>query len=184
MKTLYIPANGRSHQEQQRWPATLQQLGATHGIINGLHVGGSDPFRATKRAVACLLLMSRRSMSEIEQILLQHTRDRSAAGNIRQVAARTRDVIAPVVQVATLQGRSVVDGLNIQDLGLQLELGLPTEALLLAKLLGAEVGRGEYLALLNAGIADTGQLRAIEPAQLSSIVGEVVARRIHIALEE
>lgn len=184
MEPLYIPANRRSHQEQQRWPATLQHLGATHGIVNALHVGGGDPFNATKRAVACLLLMSRRPMAEIEQILLQHTRDRSAAGNIRQVATRTRDVIDAVVRVATLQGRTADDGLNPQDVGLQLELGLPPEALLLAKLLGADVGRGEYLALLKAGITDRDQLKALRPAELSAIVGKVIARRIRTALEE
>src|SRR5206468_1892689 len=138
---------------------------------------------ATKRAVACLLLMSRRSMSEVEQILLQHTRDRSAAGNIRQVATRTRDVIDAVAQVATLQGRTVMEDLNTEDVGIQLELGLPREALPLARLLGGNIGRGDYLALLESGVSDADQLRALEPARLATIVGKATALRVQRVLE-
>ncbi len=165
-----------------RWPSTLQQLGVSAGLINALHVGGGDPFGAIKRAVACLLLMTRNPMADIERNLLQHTRDRSAAGNIRGVASRTRDVIDAVVQVALLQGRTVSASLATDDLGLQLELGLPVEGLALARLLGAEIGRGDYLALLNAGVVDEVQLRKLNEGALDAIVGPLVAARIRRVL--
>ena len=122
-------------------------------------------------------------MSEVERILLQHTRDRSAAGNIRQVTSRTRDVVDAVVQVATLRGKNIPESLSTDDLGLQLELGLPAEGLQLARLLGAELGRGDYLGLLAAGIADEAQLRSIEIASLTNIVGATVAARIRRVLD-
>lgn len=181
---LYIPANRRSHKEQQRWPLVLQQLGVSASLVRALHVGGGNPFDATKRAVACLMTMSRQPMAEIEQILMQHTRGNSAAGNIRQVASRTRDVIDAVVQVAVIQGRTVADNVTTDDLGLQLELGVPVAALELARALGAEVGRGDYLSLLTAGMTLPDQLRGLDVKALSDIVGEVSASRIQRMLNE
>ena len=182
MEGLYIPANRRSHKEQQRWPIALQQLGVSPNLVRALHVGGGDPFDATKRAVACLLTMSRRPIAEIEKILTQHTRGSSAAGNIRQVASRTRDVIDAVIQVAILQGSTVAEDVMTEDLGLQLELGLPAEALGLARVLGAEIGRGDYLSLLGAGVSDPHQVRRMDDAALSGAVGELSAARIRRVL--
>jgi replicative superfamily II helicase len=122
---LYIPANRRSRKEQQRWPMTLPQLGVSPSLLNGLHVGGGEPFIRIKRAVACLLFMSPRPMAEIERILLQHTRDSAAAGNIRQVAARTRDVIDAVIRIAIFNGRTVADDLDADDVGGSLSLDYP-----------------------------------------------------------
>ncbi len=184
MQNLYIPANRRSQKEKQRWPMALQQLGVSSTLVRALHVGGGDPFDATKRAVACLMTMSRQPMVQIEEILMQYTRGNSAAGNIRQVASRTRDVIDAVIQVATLQGKAVAESVTTDDLGLQLELGLPTEALELARLLGAELGRGDYLSLLNAGIADPNQLRRLDTRVLSDAVSEVSASRIQRVLRQ
>lgn len=178
LEPLYIPANRRSRQEQQRWLTTLQQLGVSHGLTNGLHVGGGDPFMATKRAVACLLVMSRRPMAEVEQLLLQHTRDRAAAGNIRQVATRTRDVIDAVAQVALFNERTLRQGLNAEDLGLQLEFGLPEELVALAQVVGTELNRGEYLALLGANITEAEHIRSFSSEGLVSLIGESATGRL------
>jgi replicative superfamily II helicase len=178
LEPLYIPANRRSRQEQRRWPLMLQQFGVAPSLINALHVGGGNPFTATKRAVACLLLMSSSPMAEVERILLQHTRDRSAAGQIRQVASRTRDVIDAVVQVATFNGHSIREGLNSEDLGIQLELGLPESLVALGQTIGAELNRGEYLALLNAGITDASQVVERGTAGLASVIGDTAAERV------
>ena len=178
LEPLYIPSNRRSRQEQQRWPMTLQQLGTAHGLVNALHVGGTDPLAATKRAVACLLYMSSRPLADIERILLQHTRDRAAAGNIRQVASRTRDVIDAVFQVATFNGRAILEGLSTDDLGLRLELGLPGELVPLAEILGAEINRGEYLALLGAGVTGSKQTVDLGVEGLARILGEATGERV------
>lgn len=114
-------------------------------------------------------------MSEIEQILLQHTRDRAAAGNIRGVASRTRDVIDAVVHVALLDGRTPQPELNSDDLGLQLELGLPTQLVPLARVVGNSLNRGDYLTLLGAGITEPGQVIGHGIENVTSLLGEDVA---------
>jgi hypothetical protein len=178
LEPLYIPANRRSRQEHQRWPMMLRQLGTSPGLVNALHVGGTDPFSATKRAVACLLFISSRPLAEIERILLQHTRDRAAAGNIRGVASRTRDVIDAVFQVAILNGRTVSDSLSSDDLGVRLELGLPFELVPLAQDLGADANRGEYLALLGAGVTETNQVISLGVEGLTPVLGKAAAQRV------
>ncbi|MDQ6946130.1 MAG: hypothetical protein M3256_07615 [Actinomycetota bacterium] len=171
LDSLYIPANKKSHKEQQRWPMALRELGVDGGVARSLHVGGGDPFVRTKRAVACLLLMSSRPMSEIERILLQHTRDRAAAGHIRQVASRTRDVIEAVFQVASFHGRTVSEEATSDDLGLRLEIGLPAELVRLAQYVGTSLNRGQYLGLHEAGIREPPQLAEAGVDRLSPIVG-------------
>lgn len=178
LQQLRIPANRRSRQEQQRWPFTLQQLGAAHQLVNALHVGGTNPFEATKRAVACLLWMSDRPMAAIEQTLLQHTRERAAAGNIRQVASRTRDVLDAVFQVATYSGRPIAPEVNPDSLGIQLELGLPAELVEIAQVAGPSLNRGDYLALFKAGVVTTSHLQALGAAGLEPILGGDVADQV------
>ena len=158
MENLYIPANRRSRQEQARWPMTLQQLGTSPQLLNALHVGGEEPMKRQKRAVACLLYISNHPLAQIEQILLQHTRDNSAAGNIRGVASRTRDVLDAVVRVAVLDGRTLRAGVNSDDLGLQLEMGIPEPMVPIAQVLGTELNRGQYLDLYNAGLVSIEQI--------------------------
>jgi len=178
MEQQWIPANRKSRQEQQRWPVTLQRLGASPGLLNGLHVGGTDPFAATKRAVACLLFASRRTMAEIERELLQHHRESAAAGNIRQTAARTRDVLDAVVQVAVFNGRSVVQGVDTDGLGLRLEMGLPEELVPLARLVGVDLNRGEYLLLLDHGLSAVGQIVDAGAVELGRMLGSTSAERL------
>lgn len=52
MDRMFIPANRKSRQEQHRWPARLQQLGASFGVASSLRVSGGDPLMRTKRDVA------------------------------------------------------------------------------------------------------------------------------------
>lgn len=172
----YIRTNDRSHQEQARWRNTLAQLGAPQQLADGLHVGGGRVTLRCKRAAACLLLMTRSSFAEIESNLLQHTPDRSAAGPIRQVAGRTRDVISIVANIAVLSGKTLAPGLSIDDLGLQLELGLPRESLEIARLSGASLTRGDYLALLNSGYLTWQQVSSTDESVLTELVGPLKAR--------
>jgi replicative superfamily II helicase len=178
MDNQYIPSNRRSHKEKNRWPATLQQLGVSYQLLNALHVGGGELMKRSKCAVACLLFASDRPMSDIEQILMQHLPNRSAAGNIRAVASRTRDVIDAVIQVATFNGLTTSTGANSEALGLQLEFGIPEEMVPLAQLLGTELNRGQYLVLHQAGIRDPDQLSSADKRHLGSLLGEDLAARV------
>ena len=102
----------------------------------------------------------------------------SAAGNIRSVASRTRDVIDAVVQVGLFNGHSLLESVNSDDLGVQLEFGIPEEIVGLAQTLGTELNRGEYLALRNAGLVTVDQLVAAGPEVLVPILGEEHALRV------
>ncbi|HQZ35397.1 MAG TPA: helicase-related protein, partial [Ilumatobacteraceae bacterium] len=183
MDQTFIPANRRSRQEQRRWPVMLQQLGAHSALQQGLHVGGGDSFMRTKRAVAVLLFISANPMAAIEQELLQHSRDRSASGPIRSVAARTRDVIDAVCRIAEFSGRSVDSGALNQEIGVRLEIGLPAEIAELAQLLGALLSRGEYLALLSSGLTTGDRLLAdsllveqqLGPSQTQRVLDRIVS---------
>jgi helicase len=177
MDQTFIPANRRSRQEQQRWPFRLQQLGAHSALLQGLHVGGGDPFMRIKRAVAVLLFISASPMAEIEQELLQHTRDRSASGPIRGVASRTRDVIDAVCRIAEFSGRTVDAGALNQDIGVRLEIGLPAEIAELAQQIGAVLSRGEYLGLMSCGLT-TGDLLLAHPDRVERQLGKPQAQRI------
>lgn len=105
----------------------LTQLGVPAQLVQGLHVGGGSPVVRAKRAAACLLLNTSAPFSTIEAQPLQQTPERSAAGPIRQVASRTRDVIGVVANIATYYGRTLSDDSAVDDLALQLEIGLPRE---------------------------------------------------------
>jgi citrate lyase gamma subunit len=171
LDALRIRYHKRSTQERQRWPAELARSGVAHGIINMLHVGGADTTLRAKRAAACLLFMSPVNLGQIERHLLQHVPVTSAAGPIRQIAARTRDVIDAVAQVAQFYGRGVSDDWDSVAVGLQLELGLPSEMATIGRAVGNALSRGQYLTLLTAGITTLEQVVSIDKGALEDLLG-------------
>ena len=171
LDALRIRTHTRSRQEQARWPQVLMNLGVPRQLLQGLHVGGGVPLVREKRAAACLLFMSPFPLANVEAQLLQHTPERSAAGPIRQVAARTRDVIGVVANIASFYGKTLADDAEVDDLLLQLELGVPRDVLPLTRALGVQLTRGDYLALLNAGIVDWPGVAVADDEALANIVG-------------
>lgn len=183
LEQLHIPANAKSNQEKLRWPQMLVHTGVARTLLNGLHVGGIDSFKATKRALACLLFMSDRPMEEIERILLEHHRERTAVGNIRQVTSRTRDVIEAVVQVGTFTGRRFSEDLSVDDLAVQLEVGLPSYLIGLAQEIGTVLNRGEYLALGRRSIHSIEQIRQAGREGIGAIIGVTATDRLFRLIE-
>jgi len=178
LNSLYIPANERSHQERQRWPSFLLSSGVHGGIINSLHVGGTNPFMAGKRAAACLLYTTSTPMAHIERELLQHYRENSAAGAVRQVASRTRDVIGAVARIAEYRGKILSNPTQVDDLNIQLEYGIPHELVALARLAGKLLSRAQYLALLRAGISTPACLETVDMVRLKQVLGDDVAQQL------
>jgi hypothetical protein len=119
--------------------------------------------------------MTRTPLADIEAQLLQHTPERSAAGPIRGVAARTRDVIEVVANIATYYGSTISEENGVSELALRLELGLPRESIALARQLGNALGRGDYLRLLDAGILSWVDVENTEPDQLRGLLGPTKA---------
>jgi helicase len=171
LDALRIRTHTRSRQEQARWPRVLMNLGVPGQLLRGLHIGGGVPLVREKRAAACLLFMSAIPMANVEAELLQHTPERSASGPIRQVAARTRDVIGVVANIANYYGKTLADDAAVDDLLLQLELGVPRELLPLASELGSQLTRGDYLALLDAGIVGWELVDAADNETLANLLG-------------
>jgi hypothetical protein len=140
--------------------------------------------KRAKRAAACLLMTTRHPLGQIEAQLLQHTPENSAAGPIRQVAGRTRDVLEVVAAIATYFGKTLADEAAVDDLVLQLEIGLPRESLDLARILGTQLVRGDYLGLLAAGISTWEAVEPIPREQLVELVGASRAALLKDAAHE
>jgi hypothetical protein len=104
--------------------AARRQAGMTPQLLQGLHVGGGRPTPRAKRAAACLLLITREPFAAIERALLQHTPENSAAGPIRQVAARTWDTIRYCREYCDLLREGPADT-SVDDLALQSGAGYP-----------------------------------------------------------
>jgi helicase len=101
---VHLPINKKSTQkEPQLWPNELRQQGVTARILNSFQRFVADSHQATvraKKAVACLLFISGRAMTEIEQILAQFGGGfGGVAGAVRSVGARTCDVLPAAARV-------------------------------------------------------------------------------------
>jgi helicase len=183
LDAMYLTVATRSRQEQARWPNTLIAFGVQSGLLNGLHVGGGNTLAREKKAAAALRFASSMPMSSIEFDLMQHLRDRSAAGPIRAVAARTRDVIDAVAIICRFRGITLADETHIAQLGVRLEIGLPAELGALASELGPAITRVDYLNLLGHGLNTADQIRSLPDEQLDEILGDATASLVRQLLE-
>jgi len=184
LDAMYLATAGKSHREQAHWPNTLHAMGVQPNLLNGLHVGGGIALNRAKKAAAALRFASAMPMANIEYDLMQHMRDRSAAGPIRAVAGRTRDVIDAVATICRVRGATVADEDAIALLGLRLEIGLPAESLELAAIYGTTFTRTQYLDLLSRGVTKVEELMGLSDAQLKDIFGEEIARQIRESANE
>lgn len=104
-----------------------------------------------KKAVACLLWMNGMPAAQLERIVMQHYKDRSAIGPIRTVASRTQDVISAIIDIAAVIHPTADLARLGELLPVQLELGVPAELAPLATA-GADLVREHYLSLVSAGL--------------------------------
>jgi helicase len=116
-------------------------------------------------------------IANIEAELMQHMRNTAAAGPIRSVAARTRDVVDAVATVCRVRGYQLPDDTALSSLGVRLEIGLPSQIGPLASVLGARLSRVEYLELLAGGIDSVESMRTAEDS-LPSVLGTDRAEQV------
>ncbi|WP_322858193.1 DEAD/DEAH box helicase [Mycobacterium europaeum] len=173
----YLPVAGRSRQEQFRWFPTASALGVSGALLRGLHVGGGDPLTRAKKVAAVLLFASDSPMVDIEAELMRHMRNTNAAGPIRSVAARTRDVIDAVATICRVRGYQLPDEVGLSNLGVRLEIGLPSRIGTVAAVLGARLSRVEYLKLLAEGLDTVADLQTAGDA-LHNILGDDRAEQV------
>jgi hypothetical protein len=135
-----------------------------------------------KKAVACLLYASDLPLEVLERHLTQHQReDGGVAGAVRQAAARTRDMLPTVVRVAEFLFPQLNLGGLAERTAVRLELGIPVDLVELGQLLGGELSRGQYLALLHAGLSDPASIEQGTPDDLLACLGD--KGRVALVLE-
>jgi helicase len=184
---VFIPIHRRSHQERARWQGMLHQQQLPQSVISALHNAQDVQITARcKRLAAVLMWTQGIDLSQLEASLLQHLPADNAAGPIRSVADRTRDLVGIVAKVGQIlnpgkpEESSRVAQLS-DDLAVQLELGVPVDMVWLAMETKRLLSRGEYLALFRSGVREASQLTAMDPATLEGLVPD--ARRRASVLE-
>lgn len=178
---LLFPLNTRSTQkEPQVWRYELARQQVPASLLQALLGRTTEQHQSTRRAkkaVACLLWITDRPLAEVETILTQFGGGRDgAAGAIRSVAARTADVLSAVARVAEI----LHPGLDLSTcqarLFTRLDVGVPAEAVQLATLVGARLGRSDYQQLLKAGLDQIDGLEAATDEALLVCLGGSTAK--------
>jgi hypothetical protein len=115
-----------------------------------------------------------KELSAIEASLMRHLPTDDAAGAIRSVSERTRDLLPVAVRVVEIlsDGNSQAMAARVDRLMIQLELGVPAAMVPLAKYATARLGRGDYLALHTAGLSSVDALATSKDSDLQAIVGD------------
>jgi helicase len=172
---VLVPLNKKSTQkEPQRWSNELRDQGVSGQLLNCLRRAVDDGHTATlraKKAVACLLFVSGRPMAEIETILTQFGGAfGGAAGPVRSVAARTSDLIPVAARVAEILHPTLDLGERVGRLVVRLTYGVPGTVADLAREAGADLLRGDYCALGQAGLGDPSVLATTDEATLLAAV--------------
>ena len=169
-----LRTNSRSVREKRRWRQFLMTHRVQPQIVNSLHTGGGNPTERSKRAAAAIYYTSDTPIADAETELMRYVPDNSAAGPIRSISSRTRDVLDSVAAVSIL--RAGLDCAEIaDDLALRLEFGIPIPLTGLARRLGTRLTRGEYLSLLRAEITDFNTIQTTGFSELARVVGERTA---------
>jgi len=170
---VLFPLNKKSTQkEPQTWPSELRRQGVASSVLRALHrnvADQHDPTLRAKKAAACLLWITEWPLAKIEGVLTQFGGALGgAAGQIRAVAARTCDLLPTTLRVAEL----LHPGLDLGHRGVRLltrvEVGVPAEAADLAAQVGSRLDRGDYQALVKAGLC---AMEAIEAAPDDALLG-------------
>jgi helicase len=173
---VLFPINKKSTQkEPQAWFGQLRNQRVPHSVLHALQrrvQTQHQPTLRAKKAVACLLWISGRSMAEIEDILTQFGgKFDGAAGPMRSVRSRTCDVLPTVTKVAELLNPGLDLAPRVSRLLVRLELGIPSEAVSLAMSTKDRLNRGDYLSLAAAGLCDYARISAADDGLLLSKVG-------------
>jgi len=173
---MVFPLNKRSTQkEPQLWPGELGRQGVPWRMLNGLHRAAADQHTATlraKKAVADLLFISGRPMGEIEATLTQFGGAfGGAAGPVRGVAARTSDLLPVAARVAEILHPPLNLGNRVGRLVVRLTHGVPGAVAEIAREAGAELLRGDYCALAQAGLGEPAAVAAASDATLLNALG-------------
>jgi helicase len=190
---VHFPLHRTSLQERARWQSVIQQQRLPPSVVRALHATDDRAVTArAKRLASALMWVQGQELDAIEKSLLQHLRDDNAAGPIRSVADRTRDllgVVARVAEILTPSTPATVEALSsVVDSGvLQLELGVPGPLVWLAKDLKRLLARGDYLALARRDLTSPEAIRSTDVSVMLKLLRDedrvnavvAAAKRMH-----
>lgn len=153
---VLFPINKRStNKEPYLWKQMLIEQGVPPSLIAALTQRNPNPHQGTlraKKAIACLLFITPRTILEIETTLTQFGgATGGAAGAIRGVAARTCDLLPIVAQIAGILHPTITDlDRRLSRLLVRLTLGIPAAAVNVAQHAGTKLSRADYLRLCDS----------------------------------
>ncbi|MGV1785865.1 MULTISPECIES: DEAD/DEAH box helicase [Agrobacterium] len=173
---VHFPINRKSiHKEPHTWPSMLGQQQVPWEVIRRLNSEAVDQHSATlraKKAMASLLYVSGLPMSEIEVTMGQHGGAfGGSAGPIRSVSSRTADLIGVAARVAEILHPELDLAERIQRLVVRLTYGVPGGAADLAREAGASLTRGDYCALVEAGLSETAKIVTADDNDILRLLG-------------
>jgi len=164
----------RGHKEHSTWFSALQRNGIPQDVMTCLYHQvrlPHQPVLRAKKAAACLMWMSNSSLSDIEVAMTQFVRDSDAGGAIRSVKSRVGDVLPAIIRAAEI----LHPGLDLSERGrrllARLDIGIPNSITDLALFSGSRLSRGDYLALVNAGLASIESLEQASDEVLIDLLG-------------
>jgi hypothetical protein len=176
-----MPIHKRSIQERNRWQGALEEQRLPPRVLAAIRNGQpADVTSRCKKLAAALMWTQGVELDGIEASLLQHMPDDNAAGPIRSVADRTRDVIGVIARIAEIldpAGDASAMASACDDLVIQLELGVPGTSLWLARKTKRALTRGDYLALTRAGLRDAETLHQADAATVERLLPNPIRRR-------
>jgi replicative superfamily II helicase len=175
LDNVFFPVHKRSVQERSRWQGMMHQQGIPSAVVSVLQSTATDNAHYTircKRTAAALMWIDGTELRGIEASVLQHLPGDNAAGPIRAVAERTRDLIPAAGRVAELLNRDegLLTGL-IDSLLVRLELGVPVSVVPLARIARRGLERGDYLSLVRANLFSSDAIRLATDDVLLKIMG-------------
>lgn len=171
---LSFPVHKKSHQERERWQGYLRNGGLPYQIVSAVLDGDLATSRA-KRTASVLMWTQGMELLEIEAALLKHLPETDAAGAIRSVADRTRDLLSASASVAEIMvGKNDTQlAKRTESLLVQLEFGVPASMVTLARHTGSQLNRGQYLALDRAGLISIDTISGMSADNLAQLLGQV-----------
>ena len=171
LSEVLFPINKRSTQkEPQAWFGELENQGVPHEVIDRLRIGTREPSEAVaraKKAVACLLYISRRPLESLERILTRFGGSfGGAAGPIRAVSSRTCDVLPTVARIAEILHPEADLTERVGRLLIRLENGITGAAVDLARHVEVRLSRADYQQLENANLLTAEAIEQADDATL------------------
>jgi replicative superfamily II helicase len=168
---VYMPVHKRSHKERARWQGALDNQRLPPSVQAAVLRGDNATARA-KRAAAAILWSQGEEFLAIESSLRTHN-PADYAGPVRASAERTRDLLSPVARIAEIVSGALKGHLGdlVDCVSAQLELGIPAEAVPIARYVRRSLTRADYLNLIKSRMAAPRAVLDADEGELARLLG-------------